>query len=391
MFEYIKFLPERIKRITTSGKLIREIDGLRFIAILPVLAQHMTERFERDTSLTFGPDVESNPLWYIAHRGNIGVFIFFVISGFVLALPFASHHLNKSNPVNLKKYYWRRVTRLEPPYLISLTLFFLLVLIKDGNFIELFQHYLASFFYMHNFIFGKFSPINPPIWTLEIEIQFYILAPFLAYIFFSVANIVTRRILNFILIFGIIFLQQYLGLFKAPHIGSYLHYFFIGFYLADIFLTEWKDGLTKSLFWDITGIISLVAIWLSWSWDFELHNRLIFAVSLFIFFYSVFKSVYVNKFFTNIWIMATGGMVYTIYLIHLPISEALIIFTKHLTVTDSYTINFLIQLLIFLPIVFVCSVIFYLLIEQPCMDRDWPKKFSSWIRSKFRPEIQRNE
>src|SRR5690606_29291725 len=111
-----------------------------------------------------------------------------------LSLPFASFYLNKTKKVDLKSYYWRRVTRLEPPYFISMALFFItLVFIMGEEFKTLLPHFLTGIFYLHNIIYFDFNPINPPAWTLEIEIQFYILAPFLALFIFRLNNRYFRR------------------------------------------------------------------------------------------------------------------------------------------------------------------------------------------------------
>src|SRR5687768_7994733 len=61
-------------------------------------------------------------------EGGYGVSIFFMISGFILSLPFAKNHFDKRpdrKPISLKRYYLRRLVRLEPPYLIALIIFFI--------------------------------------------------------------------------------------------------------------------------------------------------------------------------------------------------------------------------------------------------------------------------
>lgn len=79
-----------LRRRTTSGHWLPEIDGLRFIAILSVLLFHLQGQFDHHYSLSIGPP------FALAVRafgfGNRGVQLFFAISGFILALPFARHH-----------------------------------------------------------------------------------------------------------------------------------------------------------------------------------------------------------------------------------------------------------------------------------------------------------
>src|ERR1700737_4419339 len=102
---------ERFRRLTSNGTFVPEIDGLRFVAIASVIAFHLYGQLVR----YYGVHV-SMMVATLLHNGDRGVRLFFVISGFVLALPFASHWLHGSPGVDLKRYFTRRLTRLEPPY-----------------------------------------------------------------------------------------------------------------------------------------------------------------------------------------------------------------------------------------------------------------------------------
>lgn len=387
MLTFLRQIPEKLKRVTSGGKFINEVDGLRFVAIIPVLIQHMAERFERNTLINFSIPPSENFSAFLASRGFLGVYIFFVISGFILALPFAAHYLQQKKEIKLKDYYWRRVTRLEPPYIIWMSIFFIIfVIAKHQSFLAYLPHYLANITYTHTLIYNEWSPFNPPTWTLEIEIQFYILAPLLALFFFKIKKKLTRRIVNIIGILILMLLQQYFKLYSNPYsftILGHLHYFLIGFFLADIYLEDWKGETNKSSIFDITSILSLITLIFAWSWDFEFESRIFIVLSLFCFFYSVFKSNYVNKFICNKWITAIGGMCYTIYLIHLPFSEFLISFTKDIEFTSLYSVNLLIQLAIFIPFILFISAIFFILLEKPFMDKNWPKAYYNKIKSTF--------
>jgi len=387
MLKFLNSLPSRLTRITSGGKLIREIDGLRFMAILPVLIQHFTERFERNTPIQFTALSSDHFVSFLASRGFLGVYIFFVISGFVLALPFAAHKFQGKKEVKIGSYFLRRVTRLEPPYIIWMTLFFLLfVFHKHVPFLEYLPHYLANITYTHALIYKAWSPFNPPTWTLEIEIQFYLLAPFLSMIFFQIKDKALRRTVNVFAIIFLVLVQQYFHLFRPPYnftILGHLQYFLIGFILADIYLNDWKDGLQHRSIFDFTGILALGSLIYFWSWDYELFNRLMVLISLFVFFVSVFKGNYLNKFVVNRWIMAIGGMCYTIYLIHLPFAEFLILFTKKIQLSSYYLVNLLVQLGIFIPIILSLSAIFYVCLERPFMNKDWPRNFYLKLKSMF--------
>lgn len=384
MFKFLDFIHSKLIRITSGGKLIKEIDGLRFMAILPVLVQHFTERFELNSSFSYTESGINHFVSFMASMGFLGVYIFFVISGFVLALPFAAHRFQNKNKVNIPSYFSRRITRLEPPYIIWMTLFFLIFIFRNHlSFVEYLPHYFANITYTHALIYNHWSPFNPPTWTLEIEIQFYLLAPFLSMIFFHFKNKILRRVVNLILIIVLVLIQQHFEFYKSPYsftILGHLQYFLVGFFLVDLYVNDWTSIYASRIF-DFTAVLSLGSLICFWSWNFELQNRIMVLISLFIFFISVFKSLYLNKFVTNRWIMVIGGMCYTIYLIHLPFAEFLILFTKNIHFTNVYSLNLLVQLLIFIPLILSISAVFYIFIERPFMKKDWPADLRMKLKS----------
>lgn len=147
-----------------------EIDGLRFIAIVAVVAYHAADGYGR-----WHPEIKGDPLWTLLMQGHFGVPLFFAISGYIIARPFLG-----SAPPTLRAYFWRRLTRLEPPYFVNLLVVFLgKVLVLGIAATELWPHLLASFFYLHNLIYGAHSLVNGVAWSLEVEWQFYLLAPLL--------------------------------------------------------------------------------------------------------------------------------------------------------------------------------------------------------------------
>jgi len=386
-------LPNRLARVTSGGKMIMEVDGLRFLAIAPVVVQHLAERLERKSPVIFIPGIERDFATFMTDRGSVGVYLFFVISGFILGMPFAAHYISGTKKVNIKNYFWRRLTRLEPPYLIVITAIALYLLITGSRALnDLLPHYLATITYTHSLIYENWSYINPPVWTLEIEVQFYILAPLLGMGLFRIPSVVRRRIVMGVVIMTIMLLQQYFRWFighPSFTILAHIHYFLMGFVLADVYLTEWLDGVKRRNIYNFIGVIAFFALFATWSWKFELVNRLLFLFSLFMLVYSVFRSTWLNKLVTLPWITAIGGMCYTIYLIHLPVIEVLYPLTKGVWITNYFGPNLLLQFVILGPVILFLSICYFLLIEKPCMNKDWPSNLRNWITGKKKPDYLR--
>jgi hypothetical protein len=53
-------------------------------------------------------------------------------------------------------------------------------------------------------------------------------------------------------------------------------------------------------------------------------------------------------------------------------------------VTNHYIVNLLVQLPVFLVLLFAVSVVFFLTIEKPCMNKDWPKQLKEKIVQRYR-------
>jgi hypothetical protein len=122
-------------------------------------------------------DAGGTLLWNL----NAGVWIFFVVSGFLLYRPFAAAHLARGSGVELPGYALRRVARIYPAYWAVLA-FFTFVVPRavihgtDGFLL----HVTLTQTYVHTpnpFLVGL-----PPAWSLVVELSFYVFLPVCAVI-----------------------------------------------------------------------------------------------------------------------------------------------------------------------------------------------------------------
>jgi len=359
-------------RVPSSGRVIPEIEGLRFTAIGAVVAYHIGF-FLAVGYPPYWATPDENP-WntHVVLEGRHGVELFFVISGFVLALPFAAHYLGRAPAVELKRYLFRRLVRIVPPYiLVLLVVFACKVWFLGQSARDLFPHLVASVFYLHGLAYAHGSVIVPVAWTLEIEIQFYLLMPALAFLF-AVRRTVVRRIvivaLGMAIMSGQILLIPH-GSVLAFTLANNLQYFFVGFLLADIYLTEWKEARTHERKWDfVAGGIGTLLL-LSGSVRPELM-RFSLPVMLFMFCFAVFQSVVVHRVLTAPLVTLVGGMCYSIYLIHYFVIPLALRYTHAISFAGPFTVNLLMQLIVITPFLLVASAAFYAFVERPCMSKE---------------------
>jgi peptidoglycan/LPS O-acetylase OafA/YrhL len=361
------------REMSAGRRFIPEMDGLRFFAIGIVVVLHVSSYLftVRDNPYGFST-ANSNFLARLAGTGVAGVELFFVISGFILALPFASYYLAGTDRVTLRKYYLRRISRIEPPYFVALLLIFLSIKwLGRMPLLDPAWHLLASLAYSHNFIYGRFSSILPAAWSLEVEIQFYILVPILALIFAVRRKLLRRGMLVAAIVLAScteIALSGWHDKRMSLSLVAYLQFFLAGFLLADIFLTEWRYASSREFYWDAIALVCWPLLLAS------ARTHWLLLPLIFVLCVAAFRGRISNRVVTNRWLTAIGGMCYSIYLLHGAAIGAVGRLTRKSTEGLPYSTHFVVQLLLVAPPVILVSAVFFLLVEKPCMDPRWPQE-----------------
>jgi len=382
----VKFL-KSFKRITSSGNYIAEIDGLRFLAIFSVILFHCKGAFitlHDKMPLKYPQDLHQSVIYRFLDCGNQGVELFFAISGFILALPFITQFRYKGKELTVRKFYLRRLTRLEPPYILALLLLFVLKMLgKEYPFHVLFPSLLASMVYLHNIIYTGLPKITGLIWSLEVEVQFYLLTPFLLRIFLLPKN-VTRIILVAATL--LMPLLQNLVATDTNSLFKFFQFFTVGILLADLYLDKasFIHNL-KGAVVTITGIVSLFLLFWVKTYDTATSSTTVFDPAQFaqkisypflilIFYIIVIGNPLWKKIFSTTILTIIGGMCYSIYLLHAAIISIFEKYIFRIKITDIALMQFTISTLLLLIPILIISAVFFKMVEQPCMEKDWYKR-----------------
>jgi len=172
---------------------IAPVEGLRGVAVLLVIVFHwfvvLDPRFA-------DPWIAAADAWLpakvAARNGMIGVDLFFLITGFLLVLPWLRSAGDGRPDPPARDFYRRRARRILPAYYVQLLLLFFvaLPLLRGLEFWRYNTAHVLQNLSAHVFLVHYFTPatsaslsINGALWSLALEAQFYLLLPLLAPVF----------------------------------------------------------------------------------------------------------------------------------------------------------------------------------------------------------------
>jgi peptidoglycan/LPS O-acetylase OafA/YrhL len=378
----------RLSRRTTTGRYIAEVDGLRFVCIALVVLLHVQEMsaiwtghghmigpFGFLTVTSFGGGLVERSI----ANGGLGVTVFFAISGFVLALPFVEARAAERR-IDLRRYYLRRVTRIEPPYVVAMVAAFALgPLVAAAGYGRLLPHLMTGLVYLHGPVYDTVNRLGVPTWSLEVEMQFYVLVPLLAAVVFAPTERSSRvvRIIIVCLTSAAVFTALFDATgYAVPSVLGNMAFFMAGFALADRFACVWDHRPVRSRGWDVISLLGWAALLVLWP---DLRIAAPFLVLLV--FVAAFRGPVTSRVLTNRWISTIGGMCYSIYLTHLPVLVLLAPLGRALVV-GGYGPTMIVETLVMVPIVLAVGTVFFVLFERPCMDPAWIGRVAALIRGR---------
>lgn len=155
---------------------IKALTALRGVAAWWVVLYHFRE---------VAPGVQGQILGNIADRGYLAVDLFFIMSGFVIALNYGKS-LSSVNWTQYRIFIWARIARIYP-----LHLFIMILYLSNPILIQIFSakkilgqrydigYYILSLFLVQNWGFTENVAWNIPAWSISTEFFAYLAFPLL--------------------------------------------------------------------------------------------------------------------------------------------------------------------------------------------------------------------
>jgi len=160
---------------------IDRLDVLRAISFLTVYAFHLAARFHHANVPFTDGRFRDYSVWpkdalflLPAGFGWIGVAFFYVLSGF--CIHYATLH--RKGEFNTRDFYGRRFLRIYPAYIVVVLVCTALAPWLPYHYFNLGQ-VLAHVFMVHNFLKSTIFGLDGVLWSLGVEMQFYLLYPLL--------------------------------------------------------------------------------------------------------------------------------------------------------------------------------------------------------------------
>lgn len=141
------------------------LDGVRAFAAFGVVCTHV--------GFISGRSLHSDLLGPILARGDFGVALFFVLSGFLLYRPFALSALTGAAIPRIGRFLWRRAVRILP----AMALFVVITLAMLTTFRVRASDYLQYLLLIQTYDHHDYDPNLAQLWTLTVEVSFYLVLP----------------------------------------------------------------------------------------------------------------------------------------------------------------------------------------------------------------------
>lgn len=332
---------------------VKALDGLRGIAVILVLLAHSSFH-----NMVF------HPLLVFSGIGKGGVYLFYVLSAFLLDRQIGSALMNKkADAFFWKRYFLRRFLRIYPLFIVALFVFWALTLLNMPTVIQNVQDILKHIFLLE----GK-----EVFWSVPVEFKYYVLSPFILLICHHFLKWKLKFIFLFFLLVSIVTLLADLYFhFNRISTFKYLPVFLTGTFLA-IYSLQSQTMSFISKWRKVIGLMALIALvfcivmnpnymgnWMGM--DTSNNGRKVMIMYAALCFLLLFAGLYSEGIYKRLletrFLRFIGVISFSMYLFHMPV----IYFLKSeiLNIPEGLKIYF------FFGATIIISTVTFLLIERP--------------------------
>jgi peptidoglycan/LPS O-acetylase OafA/YrhL len=164
--------------INQAGELrSARVESIRALAALSVLVAHaLVDGYRNDPVIFQG--------WHrFVQAGGFGVFVFFSLSGYLLFRPFVRANWGERRPLSMRQYAINRAVRILPLY-YAVFLVYVFVRQQGGSF-DLWWRFLLV---VPNYETQTLRLVDGGMWSIVVEVEFYVLLPLLAWLLAKAAG-----------------------------------------------------------------------------------------------------------------------------------------------------------------------------------------------------------
>lgn len=167
----------------SKAQRVASLTGIRAVAALLVMATHAAYTTGNYTHGYVG---------LVYSRMEIGVPIFFVLSGFLLFGPWVRALAQDRPPPSVARYAWHRVRRIMPAYVVTVLIAYVVYHYRTAGpnpghtWVGLIRNLTLTQPYTDNYLYSYLHQGLTQMWSLAVEVAFYIALPFVTYLLLGV-------------------------------------------------------------------------------------------------------------------------------------------------------------------------------------------------------------
>ena len=287
----------------------------------------------------------------------------------------------------MQDFYRGRLIRIVPPYALVLLLCYLVIGVlghrpEHASSFEVKQispatSLGASLFYLHGLLFSGPPRLNPPGWSLEVEMQFYLVAPVLLLAYLTLRRRQTRLVLGLVILAGSIALRLWLvetygeyGRFRWTLL-NYFPLFMLGILIADVTGAGQESPPERRPAADAVCLGSVLLLLLPGlsrhptGWPEYLAADVATLAALIGLHYGATHGRFANRLLGLRALTIIGTACYSIYLTHVPLMHFAGGLLFRLVPVEAYPLAWSLGMLVLLPLALALGMVFHLLVERP--------------------------